>query len=677
MKKWTIRQQDPGQVNALAASAGITQFAARLLLNRSITDREQADGFFNKDEITSPFDIADMDKAAELITEAIENGEKITVYGDYDCDGVTATVILYGYLEAVGAEADWYIPSRDEGYGLNTAAIDKLAVNGTSLIVTVDNGISAIEEAEYIYEKGMRLIITDHHQVPETLPRAEAIVNPHRADDFSSCKDLAGCGVALKLVTALEEDLDSVMENWADLAAIGTIADIVPLIGENRVIVKKGLENLALTENGGLKALLMQCGIDEDIEVTSTLAAFTLCPRINAAGRFSHAKEAAELFLCDNPKMHRKMAENLSQLNLMRQDEEKKILTEIDKITDENPLILKQRVLIVSGRGWSHGVIGIVASKLLNRYGKPVMIITEEGEHSRGSARSVEGFSLFKMLTELSDYTVKFGGHTKAAGFTLETGRIAEFTEAVYNYAKRNYTQMPLDGLTAEATLSGADLTIENIESLDYFQPFGEGNPSPLFHIKNAVIKSTRSLKDGKYIAFNAEIDGKEYKVLNFHSTYNNFPYAAGDHVDLLVNAEINDYNNKRSISLKLADMRRSGFSQERYFAAKSAYERLCLGEDVTEVPPKRIVPDREAQKAIYDIIRQNGSLSACADLASGKGFNYCLFRVTLDAFESVGLVKVKEAEDRIERLPVNGKTDLNGCGLLAGLRKRFGLEGN
>lgn len=673
MKNWIIRQQNPQQVKELSESAGITPFAAKLLLNRGITSRDEADEFFNGEEISSPFEITDMDAAAEVIKEAIESGERITVYGDYDCDGVTATVILYGYLEAIGAEADWYIPSRDEGYGLNTAAVEKLAKSGTKLIVTVDNGISAVKEADFVYENGMRLVITDHHQVPEVLPRAEAIVNPHRADDCSSCKELAGCGVALKLVAAIEEDMDSVLENWADLAAIGTIGDIVPLSGENRILVKRGLESLAVTENGGLKALLMQCGIDEDVEVTSSLAAFTLCPRINAAGRFSHAKEAAELFLCDNPSLHRKMAENLTQLNHMRQEEEKKILSEIDEMTDKNPLILKQRVLILSGKGWSHGVIGIVASKLLSRYGKPVLIITEEGELSRGSARSVEGFSLFRMLTELSDYTVKFGGHTKAAGFTVETARTEEFKNAVYGYAKRNYTQMPLDSLKAEAVLSGAELTIENIESLDYFQPFGEGNPEPLFCLKNAVIKSTRSLKDGKYTAFNAEVDGREFKVLNFRCAYGDFPYGEGDSVDMLVNADINDYNGRRTVSLKLADIRKSGFSQERYFAAKSAYERLCLGEDVTEVPPGRIIPDRETQKTVYDIIKRSSSLSACADMAADRGINYCLFRVTLDAFESVGLVRISEARDRTEKLRVSGKTDLDGCSLLQGLRKRFG----
>lgn len=359
MKKWTIRSQNPEQIKTLAASAGISEFAAKLLLNRSILTREQADDFFNNDEISNPFNMANMDKAAELISSAIEEGEKITVYGDYDCDGVTATVILYGYLEAVGAEADWYIPSREEGYGLNADAIKKLAKNGTRLIVTVDNGISAADEAELIYELGMRLIITDHHQIPEKLPMADAIINPHLSGDLSPCKELAGCGVALKLVMALEEDIDSVAENWIDLAAIGTVGDIVPLVGENRIIVKKGLENLSVTENGGLKALLMQCGISEDMEVTSTTAAFTLCPRINAAGRFAHAKEAAELFLCDNPKMYRKMAENLSELNMRRQDEEKKILSEIDESMRKDPKILKQRVLVISGKGWSHGVIGL------------------------------------------------------------------------------------------------------------------------------------------------------------------------------------------------------------------------------------------------------------------------------------------------------------------------------
>ncbi len=672
MKKWSIRKQDPETVKELAKECGISEFAARLLLNRGISSREEADSFFNNDEISSPFEIADMDKAVEAINEAVDNGDKITVYGDYDCDGVTATVILYGYLEAIGAEADWYIPSREEGYGLNLSAIDRICESGTRLIVTVDNGISAVKEADYIRSKGMELVITDHHQVPDILPQARAVVDPHRIDDLSGCKELAGCGVALKLVMALEGDIQSVLENWGDFAAIGTVGDLVPLTGENRVIVRSGLSSLSVTENGGLHSLLRQCGIDEDDEVSSVTAAFTLCPRINAAGRFSHAKEAAELFLSDNPKMYDKMAENLTLLNMKRQDEEKRILEEISVKINEDPLLIKSRIIVISGKGWSHGVIGIVASKLLNRFGKPVIVITEEGETARGSARSIEGFSLFDMLTELSDCLIKFGGHTAAAGLTLEASKITEFTEKVNGYAAGKYADMPKDSSVAEMSVYPDDLNTKNIEDLDFFQPFGVSNPAPLLHMPGCIIKSMRPLKDGKYLAFNVDFGGREFKVLNFRSDYESFGYRSGDKADLLVTADINEYNGNRSISLKLSDIRFSGFDQNRFFAAEDAYEKLCRGESVPASLAKRVIPDRSVQMTVYDIIRKNGSISSCADAAFSAGINYCMFRISLDLFESAGLIRLDHFKGTAETVKVAGKVDLDTCGFMKALRERL-----
>lgn len=672
MKKWIVREQDIIKTDQLAASAGISRFAARLLLNRGITDRDAADLFFNDEKINNPNEIKDMAIAATIIEETMDNGDKITVYGDYDCDGITATVILYSYLEAMGANVDWYIPSRDEGYGLNKKAIDYLEQNGTKLVVTVDNGISAVEEAEYLKEKNIDLIITDHHQVPEILPYAKAVVDPHRPDDNSKYKDLAGCGVALKLVMSIEGDFESVLENWGDLAAIGTVGDLVPLTGENRVIVKRGLESLKTTSNGGLAALLRQCGIHQEDDISSVAAAFAICPRINAAGRFAHPKEAANLFLCQNPKMYNQMAENLTVLNLQRQDEEKSILEDISRMINENPLIIKSRVIIVSGKGWRHGVIGIVAAKLLNKFGKPVMVITEEGEASRGSARSVEGFSLFAMLTKLSDMLVKFGGHTKAAGFTIETDKIPQFIKAVEEYAKNNFPQMPKDSCTAETVLPMRELVLENIEELKYFQPFGEGNPSPVFCLKNCKIMSRKSLKEGKYVGFTVQLEGKDFKIVNFNCGYNEFCYREGDTVDLLVTAEPAVYNNTRYISLKLEDIMYSGFSQERYFAAEDAYESLCRGEAVPSALSKRIIPDRTTQMAVYDIVKANSDIFACSALAYKKGINYCMFRVTLDLFESVGLMKINHFDNKVTLQKPTHKADLEHCEFIEELRKKL-----
>ena len=671
MKKWNVKEQDAAEVQKLARECGIAPFAAKLLLNRGITSREAAEEFFSDGEITPPEEMADMEKAAQVINEAIENGDKITVYGDYDCDGVTATVILYGYLEAIGAEADWYIPSRDEGYGLNLAAIDKLAENGTKLIVTVDNGVSAVEEAKYIKSKGMSLVITDHHQVPEILPEAEAIVDPHRQDDLCSCKELAGCGVALKLVMALEEDIDSVVEQWGDLCAIGTVGDIVPLVGENRTLVKRGLENMQLTENRGLHALIQRCGCG-DKPIASTSLSFGICPRINAAGRYGHPKEAAELFLCENDTMIPTLAQRLCMLNDRRKQAEEEIHKAIADMIDNDPMLIKKRVPVFSGKGWSHGIIGIVASHLLEKYGKPVIIITDEGGTARGSARSVEGFSLYRMLTQLSGYLTKFGGHTKAAGFSMEPDRIEDFVKAVDDYAARSFPEMPVDMLDAEMKLTASELTLENVESLSYFEPFGEANPEPVFLLESCRITSVWSLKDGKYVSFCVELQGREFKVLDFSTAYSAFRYKKDDRVDLMAKVMINEYKGTCSVELMLEEIRPAGFAQDRFFAAQRTYEQLCLGEEIPASLAKRVIPDREVQKAVYDAVKTAPSISAAADISAARGINYCMFRVTLDIFESAGLMKLNYGHDSFELLR-SGKVDLENCPYMTGLRKRLG----
>lgn len=672
MKKWTVKQPDENAAKKLAQEAGISLFAAKLLINRGIFTRDEADEFFNAEELSPPEEITDMEKAVNVITAAMENGDKIIVYGDYDCDGVTATVILFGYLQAMGAEADWYIPGRDEGYGLNKAAIDRIAESGTKLIITVDNGISAIEEAKYIKEKGMTLVITDHHQVPEQIPDAAAVIDPHRDDDFSTCKELAGCGVALKLVMALEGDSDTVLEEWGDLAAVGTVGDIVPLTGENRILVRRGLESLPVTENMGLRALLRQCGVHEEDRLSAISLAFSVCPRINAAGRFAHPKEAAELLLSENEKMIPVMAERLTMLNMQRQQEEKKILEEIVQMAESDPLLLKRRVLIVCGKGWSHGVIGIIASRMLNRFGKPVLIITDEGEFSRGSARSVEGFSLFKMLTTLSDQLVKFGGHTKAAGFTLRTENIEEFSAAVQEYALINNPEMPADVFEAEMTANAEELTVENIDSLRWFEPFGEANPSPVLMLPDCLIKSVRPLKEGKYVSFTVLFQNREFKAVDFKTTYSAFGFKAGDRAELLVSPEVNEYNGTTSVELRVTDIRPAGFKQDRYFAAQSAYEQLCLGERISPSLASRVIPDRNVLMTVYDAFKTSPSVKRAADIAAAKGINYCMFRVAADAMASVGLLKLHECTGMAELLPAKGKTELENCPYLISLKQRL-----
>lgn len=668
MKKWQIRDVDPQIIKSLSAETGLDNLICSLLAGRGIVNREAAEEFFNSTEISSPLDIADMEKAADAIRAAVENGDKITVYGDYDCDGVTSTVMLLTYLQAIGADCGWYIPSRDEGYGMNIPALEKLIEDGTRLIITVDNGISALEEAEFLAEKGITLVITDHHQVPEEMPVAAAIVDPHRPDDYSDFKELAGCGVVLKLIMAMENDADGVCEQFGDLAAIGTVGDLVPLRGENRAIVKRGCEAMSMTENVGLYSLLKQCRLTSS-EITSTSLAFTVCPRINAAGRFSHPREAAELFLCENPGLASAKAENLTLLNTKRKEHELEIIADIEAALRADKNALNRRVLVVSGENWSHGVIGIVAARLLSRFGKPVIIITAEGETARGSARSVPGFSLYKLLCANKDYLLKFGGHTKAAGFSLETKNIEAFKAAVLAYAEENYPAMPADCYLADKELLPGELTRESVKNLSYLAPFGEENPAPLFIMRGCKIKSVRSLKEGKYVSFNVGFGSEEYKVLDFNDTYESFGFAAGETVDILCGAELNEYNGAVSITLRLKDVRTAGFLQDKYFAAAGTYEKLSVGEKVAPALVKRIIPEKKDLMQVYDVLKNERVLSSAARRAGEKGINYCMFRVSLDVFEELGLASVDPVGDSVALIPAAKKADLSSSVHLAELR--------
>lgn len=671
LKKWILREVDTAAVKAFSKETGLSGLVSSVLAGRGIGTRAEADVFFGEKTLEDPMLVLDMEKACKIITEALHAGEKITVYGDYDCDGITSTVMLYQYLTALGGEVGWYIPSRDEGYGLNLAAIDKIAADGTRLIITVDNGISAHAEARYIKEKGMRLIITDHHQVPAELPHAEAILNPHRPGDSSAFKKLAGCGVVLKLIMALEDgDESGVMEQFAELAAIGTVADIVPLVGENRHIVETGLANMRNTDNIGLYQLLRLCGfVENEGKLTSTSLAFTICPRMNAAGRFAHAAKAVELLLCENDELAEAKAQELTHLNTLRQETEQKIVNEAEAILSADKARLNQRVLILTGEGWHHGVIGIVSSRLLAKYGKPVIVITIEGKTARGSARSIDGFSLYEMLTHSAHLLLKYGGHAKAAGFMLETAKLMQFTEAVEGYTREFFPDMPVASLHIDKELEKADLTVTSVEQLAILAPFGEENPSPVFSMRGAEITSKKSLKDGKYVAFGVRFQGAEQRILHFGCTYEDFRFSVGECVDLLLSLDINEYGGTRSVSAQVKDIRPAGFAQDKYIAASFTYEKLCRREAVDPRLVKRIIPESADIRRVYDIVRRGGRLSAVCAAALAEGLNYCMTRVILDVLEEFSLVKADVVHDTVELVPAVGKANLEDSELLRRLR--------
>ncbi|MCL2018207.1 MAG: single-stranded-DNA-specific exonuclease RecJ [Oscillospiraceae bacterium] len=675
MKRWNIRPYITDQSDSTAAPNSSASLASQVTAIRGIDIK---DG-----EISEPLLMADMEKAVEIIKSALYEGEKIAVFGDYDCDGVIGTVILCRYLAAQGGEPLRYIPSRDEGYGLNNDAVDSLFEKGVKLIITVDNGISCVEEADYIKEKGIKLIITDHHTVHELMPRADAIINPKRPDDASPFKELAGCGVVLKLIMALEGDIEGVLEQYADLAAVGTVGDVVPLLGENRIIVKHGLNVIPYTENIGLYKLFRQSGFsleENDDRPTASSLSFTVCPRINAAGRFAHADKAAELLLTENEELADLRSAELLELNNHRRNVENEIMEQIDIMVAQNPALLSERVMVLVGKGWHHGVIGIVSTRVLSKWGKPNIILSDDGVNLRGSARSVDGFSLMPLLEHCSPYLERFGGHVKAAGLSAKSENADDIIREVKAYSKLHYPQMPFDVFYIDKSLVSADLSLENVESLASLMPFGEGNPIPLFLIQNCVILSKKPLKEGKFLSFNVRLEGGGVqKILHFTSTYSDFAFDVGQSVDVLVTLEINEYNSVRSVSARLKDCRPSRFEQERYFAALRAYESLKRGEEIDPSLACRALPEKSDIKIIYDILRlysaigNGGGNGVYIDRiyteAAAKGLNYCKFRVVLDALSELGLIEHDIINKKLRLIPDAAKADLSNSRVLAEMR--------
>lgn len=643
------------------------------MIRRGIVTIDGARAFFGCDRLSDPMLMSDMKRAVEMVRSAVDEDKRITVFGDYDCDGVCATVMLYGYLEAQGADVDFYIPDRSEGYGMSVEALEKIVAGGTQLVITVDNGISAVKEAEFLKSKGVELLITDHHQPNVSLPECGACVDPNRADDPSPFKDLCGAGVVLKLLMALEEDEEFVLDSYADLAAVATIGDVMPLKGENRYIVRRGLENIRNEQNAGLTELIRAARRQCD-KITSSDLAFYICPRINAAGRMSTADKAVRLLLCDDDaETARRIAEEIELLNNSRKTAENKILEDCRAQCAADPLITKQRVIVLSGENWVHGVIGVVCTRILETYGKPVVMIAVDGGAARGSIRGVEGFSVHKMLMECSAPLTTFGGHPGAGGFSMPADKIGEFTRLVHKYAKDCYPKMPQASVTADMELTCADLTAEKVKALSKIEPFGERNPVPRFLLRNCRVKAKRPLKDGLYTSFDVESGGAVLKTVTFKVPFDKFLPDIGDSIDIMATAEINVYKDRENVELRLVDYRPSNFREDSFFAAERVYEEICRGEGCEKRLAPRVVPQsRDELMCVYDLVKKYGGKRTAEELAVYDGsVNYCMLRITLDAFAEAKMVELGEGcVPKI--LPVAEKRDLFAGGLLFELNKQF-----
>lgn len=602
-KKWLVKSFDKEKAISIAENLNVSPYAALLASARGINTVGEAERFFgfSQAQTADPMDFPDMYPAVMRIRKALDNFERIAVYGDYDCDGVTATTLLYSYLEMQGADVVYSVPNRHtDGYGLNYDAIDKMSRMGAKLIITVDNGISAVEEAEYIKQLEMDMIVTDHHLPGDTLPEAVAVVDPHREDCRLEFKDYAGVGVAYKLICALEGEENDVTESFLDLAAIGTIADVMPLYSENREIVRRGVEMIADSDRVGLQALIEVAGLS-DKTIKSGNVAFGLSPRINAAGRIGSAERAIQLLLCDDFDEALELANEINDDNAERQRIEQDILTEAVGQINSNPEWQFDNVLVVSGDGWHDGVIGIVASRLTELYGKPSIVITIDGENAKGSGRSIDGFNLYDALCCCADCLTHYGGHTLAAGLGLESDRIDEFRKAVNNYA--DGIEMPFPTQNIDFKINPKCVDVDLLSTIEMLEPFGAGNPQPVFGLYNMTVTEITPIGGGKHLRIGLKREGITLAALKFRMTKAECPYEIGDVVDVAASFEPNEYMGQLRVSVLIKNIKLHNINDDDLLSSMRLFDRLMGGRKGRF---SGIMPDRNFIAGVYKYIRNH-----------------------------------------------------------------------
>lgn len=685
-------------VSAISSALGVSSVCAKLLYQRGYKTVESAEDFIQKNglSIYDPFRLADMKKAAERIMKAVRDNEHVAVYGDYDVDGVSATAVLYLYLEelAPNMELGYYIPDRfAEGYGMSTAAIDMLAEKGVTLIVTVDTGITAIEEIKHAQEIGIDVVVTDHHECREELPDAYAVVNPHRKDSEYPFRELAGVGVAFKLITAMEmlrvsdktQAIRNVYEKYADLVTLGTIADVMPMVDENRNIIHFGLLKIKKNPRPGIRALLEKAGTSP-AKCGTTSISFGVAPRINAAGRMSHASRALELMLLsddDDEATADALADVLCEYNKARQDEEQRILDQVYATIEETHDFENDRVIVVSGENWHSGVIGIVASKVVEKYGFPAVLITFDDEENhgssfdvgRGSGRSVSGVNLVEVLGAASEYLVKFGGHELAAGLSLTRADVDDFKRAVNDYVRSIENEdMWVTAVEADCELEAADINKKCAEDISLLEPFGISNPTPVFFMRDVNIVSSKSLKAGKHIKFVLEKDGTGIEAIMFNADYEVFNYNIGEKLDIMFNLDINEYNGYKSVQLIIREIRKAESVEKRLETEKKRYEEIIGGAKFASNEP--VIPSRDEFAAVYKALKfgDDGCVSESRlHAVSGGNINRIKLYIILDVLNETGLCNIsRNGEDNLIKYTVNNvsaKVNLDEAPLLVRLR--------
>ncbi len=562
-KKWIFKEFDKDEVVAISKAYNISPVIAIILFNRGIKTEKAIRDFLScsLSGMHDPYLMKDIDKAVERINRVRENGEKVTIYGDYDVDGITSIAILYKHLTSLGISVDYYVPDRiAEGYGVNKEALDKIKESGSTVVITVDTGITAVEETEYAKSIGLDMIITDHHECKEQIPDSYAAIDPKRKDCKYPFKNLAGVGVAFKLIQALdmETPLENLMELYSDLICLGTVADISPLVDENRILVTEGLKRFKTTKNVGLKALLDVTTANNSNITTSTIG-YIIAPRINASGRLGCASRSVELFLTDDKKKAIELAEYLCEENTIRQQTELKMFAEALEYIEKHPEIKEDKVLIIPHENWHHGIVGIVSSKITEKFYKPSILFAIDGDEAKGSGRSINGYNLFEALENCSDILEKFGGHELAAGLSVKTDNIEKFREKINSYIPKKpdeTTSVPT--VLIDASIKASYITNEAVEDINRLQPFGVDNPAPVFAIKGIKIHRISTMSENKHLRMTLLKDGKYLDTVGFGMGEYFNSFKEGDIVDVAFGLSINDYKGFHNVQLILKDIKLS-----------------------------------------------------------------------------------------------------------------------
>ena len=673
-KQWNRAACPPGGRRAMEA-AGIPPLAAMVLCARGLDTPEKAEGFLDAGlgQLRDPLLMKDMDKAAARVARALEAGETIAVYGDYDVDGITSTCLLTDFLRSEGGQVIPYIPDRmEEGYGLNTDALDTLQREGVSLVVTVDCGITAVEEADHARALGVDLVITDHHECKSRLPQAEAVVDPHRSD----------CPYPFKCLVGGPARQRELLERYADLAAVGTVADVMSLTGENRTIVRLGLEGLRRTRRPGLKALLREAGLEER-PLTSGTIGYTLAPRINASGRMGRAALAGELLLTDSPARGEELAAELCQLNRERQTIEAEIYEECEALAQALPQ--QQRyALVLAGEHWHQGVVGIVASRLADKYSCPAFMICLQDGKGKGSCRSFAGFNLFAALEHCAPLLEGFGGHELAAGFTIREENIPAFAQAMNDYVRAatgGEEMVSVLDIDAEVEDPGL-LTLEGAESLDLLEPYGAGNPKPVFSLSGCLITALSEVGGGRHLKLKLAAGGRSFDAIFFSATAAQAAVAVGDRVDVAFTPQVNEYRGWRTVQLQVCDLRPA---LTRAQAERALYEKFRRGEALTPGEAEALLPSREEFVVLWRYLKGHAHPAPLEEtaprlarsIARSAGRRETVMRtlVCLEVFDERGLIRLERTTDHlhIALQAVEGKVDLEDSWILRRLREMRG----